>query len=235
MLRREFIASSLSVGLALPSALVWTKGHKAEVQVIAQGGPLVPPAGGPIRVAIPITAWNTWIDFDGPVAAFETFRYDPIEKQHKALFKPMFVGEKLEPTGRIVPEYTFGNCPRPEIILVGAQQGSNALTEWLKTASAGAEITMSVCTGAYHLAAAGLLDGLQATSHHSSIDDLAKKYPNVHWVRGMRFVESKRISTGGGLTAGIDLGLRVVERYFGRDWAIEVASHLEYQSKSWIV
>ena len=51
----------------------------------------------------------------------------------------------------------------------------------------------------------------------------------------MRFVEGKKVSTGGGLTAGIDLALRVTERYFGRQWALEVAEHLEYQGKGWIV
>ena len=50
----------------------------------------------------------------------------------------------------------------------------------------------------------------------------------------MRFVETDKISTGGGLTAGIDLALHVVERYFGRDAALGVAEHLEYEGKHWM-
>ena len=57
----------------------------------------------------------------------------------------------------------------------------------------------------------------------------------MKWVKEMRFVEGKKISTGGGLTAGIDLALRVVERYFGRARALEVAEHLEYQGRGWII
>jgi transcriptional regulator GlxA family with amidase domain len=64
---------------------------------------------------------------------------------------------------------------------------------------------------------------------------LARDYPAVKWVKGVRFVEHDRISTGGGLTAGIDLALRVVDRYFGRDAAQAVADHLEYQGRGWIV
>ena len=93
----------------------------------------------------------------------------------------------------------------------------------------------SVCVGARHLAKAGLLDGLEATSHHESIDGFVKEFPSVKWIRQMRFVEGEKISTGGGLTAGIDLGLRVIERYFGREWATQVAEHLEYQGRGWIV
>ena len=57
----------------------------------------------------------------------------------------------------------------------------------------------------------------------------------MKWIRGVRFVEGDRISTGGGLTAGIDLALRVVERYLGRDAARSVAEHLEYEGRGWIV
>jgi transcriptional regulator GlxA family with amidase domain len=57
----------------------------------------------------------------------------------------------------------------------------------------------------------------------------------VRWTRGVRFVENDRISTGGGLTAGVDLALHVVERYFGRAAAQGVADHLEYDGKRWMV
>jgi transcriptional regulator GlxA family with amidase domain len=92
---------------------------------------------------------------------------------------------------------------------------------------------MSVCTGARHLARAGLLDGRPATTHHGAIDQFSRDFPKVQWVRGVRFVEGEKISTGGGLTAGIDLALRVVERYFGRQTTQQVADHLEYQGTGW--
>ncbi len=235
MHRREFISSTLALGLGLPIGAAANDEQPSGTKAIAEGGPLTPPKGKPIQVAIAVSERNTWIDFVGPEAVFQTFRYDPVEKRHKPLFKTFFVGEKLEPMGHLIPECTFATAPPAQIVLVGAQKGSPALIDWLRKVGGNTDITMSVCTGAYHLAEAGLLNGQRATSHHESIPDLKEKYPKVKWISGMRFVEGKKISTGGGLTAGIDLALRVTERYFGREWAISVADHLEYQGKGWMV
>ena len=97
------------------------------------------------------------------------------------------------------------------------------------------DVTISVCTGAFQLAKAGLLSGKSATTHHDFIDRLAKMYPDINVKRGLRFVEGEKISTAGGLTSGIDLALRVVDRYFGRETAQNTAFYMEYQSKQWIV
>jgi len=178
---------------------------------------------------------TTWIDFVGPQAVFQIFRFDPVEQTHKPLFKMFLVSEKLEPVGKLVPDCTFKNAPHAEIVVIPAQQGSAALHEWLRKVVVNVDVMMSVCTGASHLARAGFLDGQQATTHHESIDEFTERYPTVKWVRGMRFVEGEIVSTGGGLTAGIDLALRVAERYFGRDWALHVAEALEYEGHGWMV
>jgi transcriptional regulator GlxA family with amidase domain len=94
---------------------------------------------------------------------------------------------------------------------------------------------MSVCTGAFQLGRAGLLAGREATTHHDFYDRFQKDFPDVKLRRGLRFVEGPVISTAGGLTSGVDLALRVVERYFGRDVAKATAAYMEYQSTSWIV
>ena len=72
-------------------------------------------------------------------------------------------------------------------------------------------------------------------AHHDFIEGLKKQYPDIYVKRGLRFVEGPKISTAGGLTSGIDLALRVVDRYFGRDVAEKTAVYMEYQSKGWIV
>lgn len=210
-------------------------GQTKQSKAIAEGGPLTLPKDGPIMVAIAVSKGTTWIDFDGPMAAFETYRFDPIEKKHKPLFKTFFVSEKTDPVNGLIPDYTFDTAPHAHIVLVPAQSGSDSLLEYLKKTVETSDITMSVCIGARHLAKAGLLDGLKATSHHESLEGFKKAFPLVNWQSGLRFVEGKKISTGGGLTAGIDLGLRVCERYFGRDWATQVAAHLEYQGVGWMV
>ena len=87
---------------------------------------------------------------------------------------------------------------------------------------------MSVCTGAFVLAETGLLDGKTATTHHGFYSDFQSEFPRVRLVRGRRFVEHERLATAGGLTSGIDLALRVVERYLGSPEAIATARYLEY-------
>jgi transcriptional regulator GlxA family with amidase domain len=121
------------------------------------------------------------------------------------------------------------------VIVVPAQKGSDAMIDWLKKTAPMTDVTMSVCTGAFKLAKAGLLAGNPATTHHEFLDKLEKEYPDIQVKRGVRFVELEKISTAGGLTSGTDLALRVVERYFGREIAQNAADYMEYQGKGWIV
>ena len=105
----------------------------------------------------------------------------------------------------------------------------------LDTAAGRGARMLSICTGAFVLAEAGLLAGKKATTHHDFHDRFAAQYPSVTLERGLRFVESGRnLATAGGLTSGIDLALRVVERYFGRETARRTAEYMEYQGKGWL-
>src|SRR5437868_6160228 len=131
--------------------------------------------------------------------------------------------------------YTFENAPQPKVIVVPAQRGSEAMSKWLRDTYKKADVTMSVCTGAFQLAKAGLLSGLSATTHHASCDRLEKEFPAIKVIRGVRFVEKEKVSTSAGLTAGMDLALRIAERYFGRAAAQKTADYMEYQGTGWIV
>ena len=137
---------------------------------------------------------------------------------------------------QVVPDYTFEDAPRPRIVVVGAQSGkSPKMLGWIRKMTAQADVVMSVCTGAYRLAQAGVLKGKKATTHHDFYDDFQKKFPDVALQRGARFVESDPvIFTAGGLSSGIDLALHVVELYFGRDVADKTAKYLEYEGKGWL-
>jgi len=240
MRRRDFLAGSASIGLAAV-APVFAEDATTRPRAIAlpeAAAKLTPPADGtPIPVAFAISAATTNIDWVGPEAAFQIWRYDAATKRHVPRFKLFTVSDKLEPASHIVPDYTFDTAPQPRVIVVPAQRGSDALTAWLRKQheQREADVIMSVCVGARHLARAGLLDGKEATTYHDAVDDLAQEFPQVKWVRNVRFVEHDRVSTGGGLTAGIDLAIRVVQRYFGRDTAEEVAAALEYQGRGWVV
>jgi len=236
--RRTFVAGAMAAG-ALRVAPAQPSGARGK-RVATGDARLAPPADGArIPVAVAISEGTTDIDWVGPCAAFESWHREPGSGKPVPKFEIFTVSASTEPLSgrskRTIPAFSFDAAPPARVIVVPAQRGSDALVAWLKKASATADVTMSVCVGAHHLAKAGLLDGLEATTHHDSIADLVRDFPAVKWVSGVRFVEAERFSTGGGLTAGIDLGLRVVERYFGRAAALAVAEHLEYEGIGWIL
>ena len=92
---------------------------------------------------------------------------------------------------------------------------------------------MAVCTGAFQLAKTGLLDGIPMTTNRQASDNFARTFPEIDLRRGPRFVEAGRIATSGGLSAGIDLALRVVGRFFGEGVAQETANTMEYAGTGW--
>lgn len=236
MKRRDFLTNITASGVVLGTTSIKdVLAQKKDISISDKINKLIPPKDGLISVAFAISNGTTNIDWVGPEAVFQTWHFDEIQKKHVPKFRLFTVGETLEPVGNLVPKYTYETAPNANIVVVPAQVGSPALLGWLRKAHETADVLMSVCIGARHLAKTGLLNGKKATTHHDSIDDFKKDYPEVSWVRGVRFVEGEKISTGGGLTAGIDLALHIHERYFGRKLTQFVADHLEYQGKGWIV
>jgi len=133
----------------------------------------------------------------------------------------------------VAPGYSIKDSPRPDIVVFPGGP-SNRITEdaeffaWAKKAATEAEIAQSVCTGAFVLGKAGLLDGLEVTTFHGAIDGLQKKYPKAAVKRGRRFVDNGQVVTTAGISAGIDGSLHVVARLLGRKVADDVATYMEY-------
>ena len=198
--------------------------------------PLALPTSGKIPVAFVISDGAVVIDFCGPWEVFQ----DASPMDGKGGFELYTVAEKnapIETSGgmKVLPNYTFENAPRPKVIVIPAQNGDNeAMYRWIRESSKTSDVTMSVCTGAFVLAKTGLLSGKSATTHHSAYVDLAMEYPDIRVKRGYRFVEEGKIATAGGLTSGMDLALRVVERYYGHDHAMRTALNMEYQGQGWL-
>jgi transcriptional regulator GlxA family with amidase domain len=200
------------------------------------------PRGRPLRVAVVITEGATMIDFGGPWEVFQDVhvpeRGESMEEQMPfALFTVGAAKKPVQISGgmTVVPDYTFADAPAPDIVVIGAQRGAPELGAWLKRMHAEKRLVMSVCTGAFHLAQAGLLDGKPATTHHDFIERMKTRHPQVKVVQGDRFVQSDPLLyCAGGLTSGIDLALHVVELYFGREAAQRTATYMEYQSTGWI-
>lgn len=233
--RRTFLISAgcLSVSAGVAPAQVKTSGAAKQA---FSGKKLVPPASGMIKVACALSKNVTPIDWVGPQTVFGAWVYDESLKQDRPLFEVFTVGESREPIDQsLIPDYTYEDAPQARVIVVPGEADSLALSEWLKKANKNADVTMSVCYGARQLAKIGLLDGQVATTHHDYIEPYAKEFPKVHWVGGVRFVEGPNVSTSAGVTAGIDLAMRVFERYFGREKALAAARTIEYQGTGWMV
>src|SRR5688572_7269520 len=102
------------------------------------------------------------------------------------------------------------------------------LLDVMRRWSAESSLMLSWCTGAGALAESGVLDGRRATAHWGDIDRLQRKYPNVKWQRGVRWVDEESVVASAGLTSGIDATLRVIRRLAGEESALRVARELHY-------
>jgi putative intracellular protease/amidase/YHS domain-containing protein len=202
-----------------------------------KANPLKPPPQGSIPVAFLISEGAQVIDFAGPWEVFQDVMV-PGRADHP--FRLYTVSESTSPIRasggmKIIPDYTFENAPAPKVIVIPAQsEPSGEMLEWIRRSTKKTDVTMSVCTGAFVLAKTGLLSGKAATTYHGAFRSFAAQFPDVHLARGARFVEDGNLATAGGLSSGIDLALRVVERYFGRDIAQRTAHDMEYQGQGWM-
>ena len=186
---------------------------------------------GKRNVAIFIHEGVELLDFSGPGEVFaaadrrRAFNVYTVALTEAPILSQGFVTVK--------PQYTIFNCPPPDIIVLpgGNTQiplGEPQVIEWVKKSSERAELMMSVCTGAFLLARAGLLDGREATTHWGSIDALKRVAPTTTVHENRRFVASGNIVTSAGVSAGIDGALYVVDRLLGREAALNTARYMEY-------
>jgi len=236
--RRDLLNSVARFGLAAALALFVIAQLSASVAraETATTNPLKPPAKGDIPVAFLISDGAVIIDFCGP---WEVFR-DVMVSGGDHPFRLYTVSEKAAPIQagggmKIVPDYTLANAPAPKVIVIPAQsEPSAAMLEWIRKSSKITEVTMSVCTGAFVMAKTGFLSGKSATTIHAAFNSFAIEFPDIKPKRGSRFVEDGNLASAGGLSSGIDLALRVVERYYGRDVAQKTAYNMEYQGQGWM-
>jgi transcriptional regulator GlxA family with amidase domain len=232
----------LALGVLALSGLFATEApvkndHSNRNEVTTDTTSLRPPDKGQIPVAFLISDGAVVIDFCGP---WEVFQDVMIPSSEEMPFRLYTVAETKKPIRtsagmQIVPDYTIQNAPPPKVIVIPAQSApSPAVLEWIRNSSKTTDVTMSVCTGAFVLAKTGLLNGKSATTYHGAFGRFAMQFPDVQLKRGARFVENGNLATAGGLSSGIDLALRVVERYYGREVARKTAYNLEYQGEGWM-
>ena len=240
MNRRHFLGTAATLSTALgPLAgtvsllAASARDNKNAASAKSSNYRLNPPSKGPITVAILVSDQVNVIDFSGPWGVFESVS---LPHSDQPPFRLLAVSDTADIVAsasglKIKPDHTFANVPQVNVVVIPAQKGSETMREWLRKTWETTDVTMSVCTGAFQLARAGLLKGKAATTHHEFQDELEKQFPDIQVKRGVRFVENDKIATAGGLTSGTDLALRVVERYLGREIAQATATYMEYQAR----
>lgn len=189
------------------------------------------------QVGILIFADVEVLDFCGPYEVFAATRLD--EARQVAPFAVHLVGESEGPVAarggmRVLPDVTIADCPPLHVLVVPGGQGvraelhNPALLDWIRARGRAVETLTSVCTGSMLLGKAGLLNGRSATTHWTTLDWMAESYPETEVIRDQHVVEDGHVLTSAGISAGVDMALRVVARYHGEAIARATARHMEY-------
>jgi putative intracellular protease/amidase len=244
------LVAALGVGVALPNELVGAQkpkrfvctpcGSPCDGKAYDKAG-TCPTCGMPLiaeeaaaamahphkRVAILIFDGVEIIDYAGPYEIFggRDFEVYTVAETKQPITTAMGM--------TVVPKYSFADTPQANVVLVPggavrAAQSSKPTLDWIRTQSARAEYTMSVCNGAFILGAAGMLDGLTATTTAHLIKKLRAEFPKTKVVDDQRFVDNGKIITTAGLSSGMDGALHIIEKMSGTGAAQAAALGIEY-------
>lgn len=182
------------------------------------------------RLAVVIFPGFQLLDASGPIAAFEIASRFQADGYDMSLLAPQ-AGLVASTSGVAFQAEALSDGPWDTILVAGgdatrAMDAFADIVDWLKRVAPGTRRITSVCTGAYFLAEAGLLDGRRATTHWGRTDHFARRYPQVKLDADRIFIRDGNVWTSAGITAGIDLALALVEEDLGCGVARRVAQQL---------
>jgi transcriptional regulator GlxA family with amidase domain len=187
------------------------------------------------RVAILLFDDVEVLDFAGPFEAFGVARDSCGGPAFDVMTVALRPGEVTARNGlRVVPSSTLCLDPPADIFVVPGGPGTRremrcpAMLDFVRKASASAELTLSVCTGALLLAAAGLLEGRGATTHRAAIGELEALRSGARIISGSRVIDNGSLIVCAGVSAGIDGALHLVARLLGHKQAEATALAMEY-------
>jgi len=181
------------------------------------------------------------LDFCGPYEVFSVTRLREASRRDEASpFEVLLIAEHAGPvtaTGglRVLPDVTIDTCPPLDILVVPGGWGTRTeidnerLLAWISARGKSVETLTSVCTGSMLLGKAGLLDGRHATTHWRALPWMCESFPTVTVEEKQHVVEDGHVLTSAGISAGIDMALRVVARYHGEEIARATARNMEYR------
>ncbi len=192
------------------------------------------------QVGIVIFADVEVLDFCGPFEVFSVTRLDDTRRREtESPFEVRLVAETPDvvvASGglKVTPDCTLAECPPLDVLIIPGGWGTRSLLEhrpmldWIAERGATVPTLTSVCTGALLLGRTGLLDGRRATTHWRALDLLREVAPRATVEDALHVVEDGHVVTSAGISAGIDMSLRVVARLHGETIARETARHMEY-------
>jgi transcriptional regulator GlxA family with amidase domain len=181
------------------------------------------------------------LDFAGPFEVFSTTARvkSRLEPDAPKSFEVATIAEELRPIkargGLLVqPGFDFSNHSAIDILIIPGGDVSSELKregviDWIARTAPRTRVTASVCTGAFLLARAGLLNGKRATTHWEDVAGLRAMFPEVQVETSSRWVDTGQVITSAGISAGIDMSLHIVRRIEGEDLAIRTARQMEYE------
>ena len=193
-----------------------------------------------LKVGILIYEEAEVLDFSGPFEVFSVTRLDEAKRREEpSPFEPLLISEGLgvvTATGgmQVVPHHSMADCPPLDILVVSGGWGyrhhmqNASMQAWLRDRSAKAQTVTAVCTGSLLLSAAGILDGLHATTHWRFLDSMRDTFPAIKVKYDKHWVKDGRVFTSAGISAGLDMSLKVVENCFGEKVARATARQMEY-------
>jgi transcriptional regulator GlxA family with amidase domain len=197
---------------------------------------------GSLRITILAFDGMEALDFAGPFEVFTTAArmHQRLQPQAEAWCAVRCVARTAAPVAaraglRVMPDSTFADSDAggADVLLIpggvvdAAMQDARTL-EWIAKESARAGITASVCTGAFLLAASGVITHEKVTTHWEDVDDLRRQFPQLTVETGVRWVDQGHIVTSAGISAGIDMSLHLVARLGGMALAERTARQMDF-------
>jgi len=194
----------------------------------------------PLTVGIVIFDQVEVLDVAGPFEAFSVTRLNEERRlEQSSPFRILLVSERKGQVSaigglRFTPDVTIDDCPALDLLIVPGGWGTrkevknDTLLRWIADRAAKTRLTASVCTGSSLLGKAGLLDRREATTHWRAFDFLRDAAPTALIRQDVLFTLDDPIFTSAGVSAGIDLAIRIVSHFFGAKIGQATARQMEY-------
>lgn len=176
------------------------------------------------------------LDFSGPFEVFSTANRftDSHSEIEVFLVAEHLLSVKARGGFNVNPSYSFNDHPDIDLLIIPGGIHTNELTKmdvinWITSVSKKAKNVASVCTGAFLLAEANLLSGLNVTTHWEDINDLKMSYPTLTIVEHVRWVDEGKFVSSAGISAGIDMSLHLVSKLFNTTLAEKTAKQMDFE------